>query len=511
MCSGGCSSSACPGCSTVRGQRGPRGLQGPAGADGTVAQVLYGDGAPSTAPDPVTAYALYEDTATDGHWWIWTPGTPGAWTDTGARVSGADGADGRNAYTVTTAATAIPAAGGFMLITVAAGENAWAVPGQVVYIQTAGYFRVLNLVGTTQVALLNLRNNTTGAYASNAVSGPLVVGSEISPGGIQGPVGPTVEITFGSAAPTVAPAGGASGFYIRTGGNYYVYPAPSGPWTDTGASVTGPAGATGATGAAGHSPVVTTVSSNPTGAGGAAGDIRLYQPPNNNGFTTFYYNLAGAWTQGPTVLANRLIGSSTTNPTPNPSNVPANVNDYYWTAITSGSVTTVTMSVCSVAGSPGTWVTAFSFTNAGVGGGVGIFQQVSDASPVLGPGRNLGTNVVTTPNSIQYFGKVVPITSLLTTTLDTTAAFQRISIQVASFTIDYTTPTAGFNRIWIFEFTNDSGGTSTITWSTSRWSKSAGITQPTVLADGEVVAVHCNYFDGHMNITAVEQSVTIIT
>lgn len=381
------------------------------------------------------------------------------------------------------------------------GSNLWPGAGEVVYVENAGYYRFLNRVGTTQMALLNLRNTGTGAYLTNAAANPsptaVPAGSKVSPGGIQGPVGPDGEVATIEVGTTTTLAPGEDATVVNSGTAQAAILDFGIPQGDVGP--------------AGHSPEVTIVSSNPTGAGGAAGDIRLYQPPNNNGFTTFYYNLAGTWTQGPTVLANRLIGSSTANPTPNPGNVPANVNDYYWTAITSGSVTTVTMSVCSVAGSPGSWVTAFSFTNAGGGGGVGIFQQVSDASPVLGPGRNLGTNVVTTPSSIQYFRKVVPITSLLTTTLDTTAAFQRISIQVASFAIDYTTPTAGFNRIWIFEFANGSGGTSTITWSTSRWSKSAGITQPTVLADGEVVAVHCNYFDGHMNITAVEQSVTIIT
>lgn len=397
-----------------------------------------------------------------------------------------------------------------MLATVAAGENAWMTPGQVVYIQTAGYFQVLNLVGTTQVALLNLRNDTTGAYASNAVSGPLVVGSEISPGGIQGPVGPTVEITFGSAAPTVAPAGGASGFYIRTGGNYYVYPAPSGPWTDTGASVTGPAGATGATGAAGHSPVVTTVSSNPTGAGGAAGDIRLYQPPNNNGFTTFYYNLAGTWTQGPTVLANRLIGSSTANPTPNPGNVPANVNDYYWTAITSGSVTTVTMSVCSVAGSPGSWVTAFSFPNAGGGGGVGTFQQVSDVSPVVGSGRGTGTNIWVMEASIQ--NKLLEFsTSTYAVTFDTKFQRQKCNITLADVTLNWSAINSTQDCEWVFELYNGYAGQTTIAYAAGRWTKNPGISHPVILNPAETAIIHCRSIKGFLNIVLVQQNPTIIT
>ena len=292
------------GCSVITGRRGRRGEQGVPGTPGTGAQVLYGDGPPSTNPSPVAAYALYEDTATDGHWWIWTPGSPGSWTDTGVLVSGVNGVDGRNAYTVVVAAPAIPAAQGWIVVTVPDatnpatapdGGNAWMTPGQVVFVETAGYFGVVQYVSDTQVLLINLRDDTTGAYLSNAVSGPLIAGSAIVPGGIQGPAGIPVEYTTGAPDPTVAPSGGASGSYVQSGagGTYWYYNgATAGPWTDTGISVTGPAGATGATGAAGHSPAVTHVTSIPVGAG-TTGDIRLYQPPGNDGFTTFYYVLAG--------------------------------------------------------------------------------------------------------------------------------------------------------------------------------------------------------------------------
>ncbi len=488
----------------MKGQRGPRGLQGPAGVAGTSAQVIPGSGAPTVDPNPVTAYALYEDTAVDGHWWIWTPGTPGAWADTGARVSGANGADGLNAFTVTTAATTITPAGGFMLVTVPPGENALATPGQVVYIQTAGYFGVLNLVGTTQIALINLRNDTTGAYSSNAVSGTLVVGSQISPAGIQGPFGLSISVTSGSGVP-VTDLNQQPGLYLRSGGNYYIWNIGGQSWTDTGISVTGPAGATGATGAAGHTPVVTTVTSNPTAAGGAAGDIRWYQPVGNNGFTTIYYNLAGTWTQGPTILANRLIGYSTTSILPNPAGVAANVGDQYWAYDGSD----LYFFVCSVAGSPGTWATAMVLPISG-GGGVGTFQQVSDASPVLAAGRRTGTRIWTMERSIQLYPQTVNITSLLTTTLDTAYQWQKISIQVVSFAIDWSPVSSNVNCEWIFEFTNNYAGQATIDYVNNRWSKSPGVTHPIILNPGEVATLHCYNIKGKMNIAFVEQNLTAI-
>lgn len=295
------------------------------------------------------------------------PGSPGAWADTGASVSGADGVDGRNSYTETTATTTIPVAGGFMLITVPDstdpltapdGGISWMVPGNIVFVETAGFFQYLNPVGANQAALLNLRNDATGEYLSNAVSGTLAIGSAVVPGGLQGPAGLPVEFSSGAPDPTTAPAGGASGAYIQsgTGGTYWYYNGTTaGPWTDTGIGVTGPAGPTGASGANGHTPVLTMTTLAPSG--GVVGDWHIQQV--NGGKWQVYYN-NGGWVgfAAGTILGNRLIGTSTTTD-PNTAGITTglNVNDYYQTLIT-GQYTFWTWN--------GTiWVASFTFATSG--------------------------------------------------------------------------------------------------------------------------------------------------
>ena len=495
MCN--CSSSSC-GCSTVSGRRGPRGLAGPAGVAGTSAQVLSGDGAPTVDPTPVTAYALYEDTATGGHWWIWTPGTPGSWADTGAPVSGADGTDGLNAFSLTTAATTIPAAGGFMLATVAAGENTWMVPGQVVYVQTAGYFQVLNLVGTTQVALINLRNNTTGAYASNAVSGPLVVGSEISPGGLQGPAGLSISVTSGSGAPS-GDLDQEPGLYLRTGGNYYLWDIGGQSWTDTGISVTGPAGATGATGAAGYSPVTTTGTGAP--AGGNNGDIYFRQQ--NPGLLQVYTKAAGVWSAGITITSNRLLGYSNSNPTPNPSSLAANAGDQWWTQIG----TQVTMWVYN--GS--SWAVAITFSTSGGGGGGSDLPTTIAATT----GQLSGTLPVNWQRTnFNVARNVVTVSPGATIQFDTNYAYHDLSILHASPTLNYTDPPSGYYSEWVFMLTNTLATQVNINYTANQWKVPSGVSQPLLLnasgTGGDVAILHCYFLKGFMWISKVDINPTII-
>jgi hypothetical protein len=418
-----------------------------------------------------------------------------------------------NAFTTVTSSFPIQGELGFYAVYV--GDSTWMVdPGQVLAIEGGGaaggvgYYKVAGYISAIHVILQNMKDTSSGAYLDNLTTGTISAGAKVSPAGIQGPAGLPVEVTSGAPDPTVDPSGGASGLYVQSGasGTYWYYNGTGGgPWIDTGISVTGPAGATGATGAAGHTPVVTTVTSNPTAAGGAAGDIRWYQPVGNNGFTTIYYNLAGTWTQGPTILANRLIGYSTTSILPNPAGVAANVGDQYWAYDGSD----LYFFVCSVAGSPGTWATAMVLPISG-GGGVGTFQQVSDASPVLAAGRRTGTRIWTMERSIQLYPQTVNITSLLTTTLDTAYQWQKISIQVVSFAIDWSPVSSNVNCEWIFEFTNNYAGQATIDYVNNRWSKSPGVTHPIILNPGEVATLHCYNIKGKMNIAFVEQNLTAI-
>jgi hypothetical protein len=488
------------------------------------------------------------------------------------------------------------------------GGISWMVPGNIVFVETAGFFQYLNPVGTDQAALLNLRNDGTGEYLSNAVSGTLAIGSAVVPGGLQGPAGLPVAFSSGAPDPTVAPSGGASGAYIQsgTGGTYWYYNGTTtGPWTDTGISVTGPAGPTGASGANGHTPVLTMTALAPSG--GVVGDWHIQQV--NGGKWQVYYN-NGGWVgfAAGTILGNRLIGTSTTTD-PNTAGITTglNVNDYYQTLIigqytfwtwngtiwvasftfaTSGgssapvdaeyvvAVSNATLSNERVANSTATivpdttvagqmrWnvpddgitnaklnnVPSNTFKGLGLGGpanpidltanqastildtatdpfvrtsaipgGTSTFQSISDGSPVLGDGRQTGTNVWTMQRAIQYTPRTLTIVSPLTTNLDTDYQWQKISINVVSFTLGWTGLGIDQNCEWIFEFTNDyidagSGlpAQTHLTYDSGRWTKNPGITQPSYINPGEAVTIHCFQRDGKMNITCVEQGVTAI-
>lgn len=110
------------------------------------------------------------------------PGDPGA-----AGAAGADGADGANAYSTTAAGFTMPAEGGTVSVTV--DTSAWAAPGQVVYVQNAGYFAVGGK-DATHLTLLNLEDTGSGAYADNVAPGTVVaLGQTVSPAGPQGPAG----------------------------------------------------------------------------------------------------------------------------------------------------------------------------------------------------------------------------------------------------------------------------------------------------------------------------------
>ena len=357
MCN--CTSSPC-GCSTVSGRRGARGLQGPAGATGAPAQVLYGDGLPTTTlpsgPTPPTSYANYYDQSTDGHVWGWDLTQ---WNDIGP-YQGSIGSDGVNAYTFTTAAFTVP--GDLGVVTVSVLDASWIVnPGQILYIEGTGYYQAFGVVSPTQIFARNLRNDATGAYATNTNTGTVALGAKISPAGLQGPEGPE------------GPEG------------------PQGPQGDPGAD--------GADGVDGHTPLVSYVTSNPTGAGGASGDIRLYQPPNNDGIVTFYYNVSGTWNLGPTVKGNRLLGTSMSNATPNPAGLPANEGDYWVTYITP----TYTFWVYD--GS--TWNAAVTFSTAGSGGSsaVGLVDLEAD---IADGGYEIRWNMGPDNNGVQSIGDEFP-------------------------------------------------------------------------------------------------------
>jgi hypothetical protein len=96
------------------------------------------------------------------------------------------GLPGKNAYTFLTASFTMPAAAASVTVTVSnAGQfgNRWAVVGQIVFIQGAGFFEVAAIVGTNQLTVTNL------GYVGNAApTSTIGSGGYISP---AGPIGAT--------------------------------------------------------------------------------------------------------------------------------------------------------------------------------------------------------------------------------------------------------------------------------------------------------------------------------
>ena len=107
--------------------------------------------------------------------------------------TGQNGVNGKNAYTFTTASFIMPAVNSNVTVDVrntGVFTNAWASVGSNVFIQTAGTFRVIALVGTNQLTLENLGYSLNAAPTTIIASGVLVQPSgEIGQQGIAGGAG----------------------------------------------------------------------------------------------------------------------------------------------------------------------------------------------------------------------------------------------------------------------------------------------------------------------------------
>jgi hypothetical protein len=98
-----------------------------------------------------------------------TPGEPGT-----------NGTNGINAFTLTTADFIVPIIGGN--VTVSVGNSTWAVPGQKIFVQGAGYFDCVSKPTPDSIILTYLN------YAGNTNTGNTIsAGAGVSPGGNQGP------------------------------------------------------------------------------------------------------------------------------------------------------------------------------------------------------------------------------------------------------------------------------------------------------------------------------------
>jgi hypothetical protein len=92
---------------------------------------------------------------------------------------GSQGDDGSNAFTVTTGFFTMPAISSTVNVSVA--DTAWMAVGQVVYIETAGYFLVDTIVSALTVTLENL------GYTGNAAPTTVIsTGQKVSPAGLTG-------------------------------------------------------------------------------------------------------------------------------------------------------------------------------------------------------------------------------------------------------------------------------------------------------------------------------------
>lgn len=110
-------------------------------------------------------------------------------------AAGAAGTNGTNAFTTTTAGYTQPAVAA--TVSVAVVTSAWAVIGQVVYIQNGGYYTVTAIADSTHITVSNL------GYTGNAA--PAVVigsGQKVGPGGLKGVDGVAVGVTLNSISPT---------------------------------------------------------------------------------------------------------------------------------------------------------------------------------------------------------------------------------------------------------------------------------------------------------------------
>lgn len=138
-----------------------------------------------------------EGSGTIGSWTITITGAVGQTGATGS--TGSTGATGKNAYGDT---TGVAISLGANLYTVPIVDNAWGKIGQIIYIETAGYYQITNVTPTVDFTVLDLLYS--GNNASNMTS---TASLGVSPGGIKGNTGGTGATgATGPAGPT-----GASG------------------------------------------------------------------------------------------------------------------------------------------------------------------------------------------------------------------------------------------------------------------------------------------------------------
>jgi hypothetical protein len=126
--------------------------------------------------------------------------------------SGYSGETGTDAFTLTSALFIMPSPSSN--VTVSVVDTSWMVSGQVVYVQTAGYFTISSITNSTTVVLTNTGYAGNAAAATNITSG-----KKVGPAGISGASGASASsntITTGTTSITTNYSGtttSASGSY----------------------------------------------------------------------------------------------------------------------------------------------------------------------------------------------------------------------------------------------------------------------------------------------------------
>jgi hypothetical protein len=111
-------------------------------------------------------------------------------------IVGPNGVNGLNAFTTTTAQFIVPAIGANVTLAVSNSNpstGSWAVPGQSVYIENAGYYTVVSST-TTSIVVTN-----TGTTGNTAPGTTVASGQQVSPAGVASSQGGRLQFNYFNA------------------------------------------------------------------------------------------------------------------------------------------------------------------------------------------------------------------------------------------------------------------------------------------------------------------------
>jgi len=111
-------------------------------------------------------------------------------------ISGPSGVNGLNAFTTTTAQFIVPAIGDNVTLAVSNSNpstGSWAVPGQSIYIENAGYYTVVSST-TTSIVVTN-----TGTTGNTAPGTTVASGQQVSPAGVASSQGGRLQFNYFNA------------------------------------------------------------------------------------------------------------------------------------------------------------------------------------------------------------------------------------------------------------------------------------------------------------------------